>query len=108
MNDLVFETYNLKLKRKQVTKIVALPFNGIQFGDEWIIEEGGNVDGEVKGEQPQDEGDVGGNSSNPTLNTFDLDNIVFYVRVDDAHLSLRKSLTAIVKYSIAMWYIDIP
>jgi len=53
MNDLVYVMYNLKLKNKQIRKIVDLPFDDIESDDEWITEEGDNV--EV--EQTQVEGD---------------------------------------------------
>jgi len=43
----------LKLKNKQISKIVALPFDDIESYDEWITEEGDNV--EVQ--QTQIEGD---------------------------------------------------
>jgi len=49
--------------------------------------------------QVQDEGDSGNvdlagpNSTDPTLNALDLDNIVFYVNIDGAHFyHMRKSL----------------
>jgi len=41
------------LKNRQIRKIVDLPFNDIEFDDEWITKEGNNV--EI--EQTQVEGD---------------------------------------------------
>jgi len=34
MNDLVYVMYNLKLKNKQIRKVVALPFDDIESDDE--------------------------------------------------------------------------
>jgi len=36
--------YNLKLKNKQIRKFVILPFDDIKSEDEWITEEGDNVE----------------------------------------------------------------
>jgi len=44
MNDLVYVMYNLKLSNKQIRKTVDLPFDDIQSDDEWITEEGDNID----------------------------------------------------------------
>ncbi|XP_028216555.1 uncharacterized protein LOC114398571 [Glycine soja] len=55
MNDLVYVMYNLKLKSKQNRKNIPLPFDEIEFDDEWITEEGYNDEDE----QPQGEGDGG-------------------------------------------------
>jgi len=86
--------YNLKLKSKQIRKTVALPFDDIESDDEWIMEDGDNVGFElVQGEG--DEGNVdivGPSSADPTLEAFDLDNIVFDANVDDAHLSYEEEL----------------
>jgi len=65
----------------------------IQFGDEWIIE-GVNVYGEVKDTQPQDEVNAGGSSSNPSLNTSELNRVL--VHVDDAHLSMSLTLIEVM------------
>jgi len=65
MNDLVYVMYNLKLKNRQIRKIVDLPFDDIQSHDEWITEEGDNVDVEqtqVKGDGEND--DLAGTSMN--------------------------------------------
>ena len=43
MNDLVYVMYNLKLKSRQIQKIVALPFDDIESDDEWITEEADDV-----------------------------------------------------------------
>ena len=42
MNDLVYVMYNLKLKSKQNRKNIPLPFDEIEFDDEWITEKGYN------------------------------------------------------------------
>ncbi|KAH1111572.1 hypothetical protein GYH30_010096 [Glycine max] len=55
MNGLVYVMYNLKLKKKQIRKTIALPFDEVLYDDEWITEEG--YDYEV--EPPQGEGDGG-------------------------------------------------
>jgi len=44
MNDFVYVMYNLKLKNKQIRKIVILPFDNIEFDDEWITEKGDNIE----------------------------------------------------------------
>ncbi|KAL2342465.1 hypothetical protein Fmac_003750 [Flemingia macrophylla] len=94
MNDLVYVMYNLKLKSKVIRKAITLPFDDIQSDDEWIVEERDNVDDgeenvDVEQEQPQGEGEGGGDgvnvqldgggssSSNPTLDEFHLDKLVF-------------------------------
>ena len=43
MNDLVYVMYNLKLKSRQTRKTVALPFEDMEFDDEWITEEGDDI-----------------------------------------------------------------
>jgi hypothetical protein len=73
--------YNMKLKSKVIRKAITLPFEDIQSDDEWITEEGDNVgdnvDVEGEGDGVNVQLDVGG-SSNPTLDTFHLENIVFH------------------------------
>ena len=92
MNDFVYVMYNLQLKRKQNRKTISLPFDQIHFNDEWINKE----EYKVELEHPQGEddggidnaefvGNVGGSSSDQTLNALDLDNLVlFEPDVDDA------------------------
>jgi len=94
MNDLVYVMYNLKLKSKQIRKIVALSFDDIESDDEWITKDGDNVRFElVQGEGDEGNVDIVGPSSvDPTLEAFDLDNIVFDANVDDAHLSYDEEL----------------
>jgi len=68
---------DLKLKNKQN---VAFPFNDIDYDDEWIIEEGHNI--EVKKTQVEGDGEnvdlPGASLNDPTQDgqTLDLDNIV--------------------------------
>nr|AGV40502.1 hypothetical protein [Phaseolus vulgaris] len=94
VNDLVYLMYNLKLKNKQIRKIVALPFDNIESTNEWIIKDGDNVDLE----QAQNEGHggnvdiVGPSLTDSILDAFDFDNIIFYANVDDAHLSYEKMM----------------
>jgi len=79
--------YNLKLKNRQIRKTLDIPFDDIESDDEWITEEGDNVDVEqtqVEGDGEND--DLAGASLND-LTTLDghaqdghapdLDNIVF-------------------------------
>ncbi|KAG5091614.1 hypothetical protein JHK82_050392 [Glycine max] len=95
------------LKSKQNRKGITLPFDKIEFNDEWITEEGYNDEDE----QPQGEddggnveyegniiytntkkiflfvelvGDVGGSSNDPFVEAFDLDNLIFLEPNDDA------------------------
>jgi len=87
MNDLVYVTYNSKLKDRQIRKIVDLSFDDIESDDEWITEEGDNLDVEqtqVEGGGEND--DLAGPSMNdPTIldghapdgHAPNLDNIVF-------------------------------
>ncbi|XP_006596862.1 uncharacterized protein [Glycine max] len=88
MNDLVYVMYNLKLKNIQTRKMVALPFEDIESDDEWITEEGDYIFDEdnpqVEQEQPLGESGseshidlVGGSLSDPTLDAFDIDNLVW-------------------------------
>jgi len=86
--------YNLKLKSKQIRKTVALSFDDIESDDEWITKDGDNVGFElVQGEGDEGNVDIIGSSSvDFTLRAFDLDNIVFYANVDDAHLSSEEEL----------------
>jgi len=94
MNDLVYVMYNLKLKSKQNRKNIPLPFDEIEFDDEWITEEGYNDEDE----QPQGEGDggnvelvgdVGGSSNDLVVDAFDLDNLIL---VKMMMHNLRKTL----------------
>ena len=73
--------YNLKLKNRQIRKTLDIPFDDIESDDEWITEEGDNVDVE----QTQVEGDGENDDLATTLDGHaqdghapDLDNIVFY------------------------------
>jgi len=82
MNNLVYVMYNLKLKDRQIRKTVDFLFDDIEFDDEWITEEGDNLDVEqtqVEGGGEND--DLAGPSMNdPTIldgHAPDLDNIVF-------------------------------
>ena len=81
MNDLVYVMYNLKLKNKQIRKTVVLSFDDIQSDDEWITEEGDNID-EI--DQVQD-ANVHLNPAIrvPTIDVFDLENVTFDVNVDE-------------------------
>jgi len=73
--------YNLKLKNKQIRKKNYLSFDDIEFDDEWITEEGDNVEVEQTQIEGDDENaDLAGLSLNyPTLDGHapDFDNIVF-------------------------------
>lgn len=81
MNDLVYVMYNLKLSNKQIRKTVALPFDDIQSDDEWITEEGDNID-EI--DQVQDANvHLNPAITVPTLDAFDLENLTFDVNVDE-------------------------
>ena len=81
MNDLVYVMYNLKLSNKQIRKTVALPFDDIQSDDEWITEEGDNID-EI--DQVQDAYvHLNPAITVPTLDAFDLENLTFDVNVDE-------------------------
>ncbi|ESW18211.1 hypothetical protein PHAVU_006G022200 [Phaseolus vulgaris] len=73
--------YNLKLSNKQIRKTVVLPFDDFQSDDEWITEEGDNID---ETDQVQD-ADVHLNPAItvPTLDAFDLENLTFDVNVDE-------------------------
>ena len=102
MNDLLYVMYNLKLKSRQTRKIVALPFEDMESDDEWITEEGDEIFYEdnlqVEQEQPLGESGsgsnidlVGGNLTDPTLDAFDIDNLVLNDNVKD-HFSIEKEL----------------
>ncbi|XP_068486767.1 uncharacterized protein [Phaseolus vulgaris] len=81
MNDLVYVMYNLKLSNKQIRKTVALPFDDIQSDDEWITEEGDNID-EI--DQVQDANvHLNPTITVPTLDASDLENLTFDVNVDE-------------------------
>ncbi|KAG5059997.1 hypothetical protein JHK87_001026 [Glycine soja] len=67
------------LKSKQNRKIIALPFDEIEYDDEWITKDENNDEDE----QPQ-VGDVGGSSNNPVVEAFDLDNLILVEPNDDA------------------------
>jgi len=93
MNDLVYLMYNLKLKSRQIQKIVVLPFDDIESDDEWIIEEANDV---VKIVQVEGQIDVqnvplDGATIDPALDALDLDNITFDAN-EDAQVSLGKNL----------------
>ncbi|KAK7379807.1 hypothetical protein VNO78_34329 [Psophocarpus tetragonolobus] len=92
MNDLVYVMYNLKLKSKQTKKTMTLPFEEIESDDEWITEDGYND--EIQLEDPQGQavgdgenvelaGNVGGSSTDPIADAFDLDNLVLREPDDD-------------------------
>ena len=77
------------MKSKQNRKIIALPFDEIEYDDEWITKDENNDEDE----QPQGEGDggnvelvgdVGGSSNNPVVEAFDLDNLILVEPNDDA------------------------
>ena len=64
-NELIHVTYNLKLKSRQIRKIIALPFEDMESDDEWITEEGDDIFDEdnfqVEQEQPLGESGSGSN-----------------------------------------------
>ncbi|KAL5128915.1 hypothetical protein HKD37_14G041062 [Glycine soja] len=75
--------------RVYLKKKFVLPFDEIESNDEWITEERYNDEDE----QPQSEGDgdnvelmgdVGGNSNDPVVDVFDLDNLILAESNDDA------------------------
>ncbi|KAL5137515.1 hypothetical protein HKD37_10G027871 [Glycine soja] len=97
MNDL-----NLKLKSRQARKTIALPFEDMESDDEWITEEGDDIFYEdnlqVEQEQPLGESGsgsnidlVGGSLTDPTLDAFDIDNLVLNENVED-HFSTEEEL----------------
>lgn len=94
MNDLVYVMYNLKLKSRQTRKNIALPFEDMKSDDEWITKEGDDIFYEdnlqVEQEQPLGESGsgssidlVGGSLTDPTLDAFDIDNLVLNDNVKD-------------------------
>ena len=102
MNDLVYVMYNLKLKSRQTRKTVALAFEDMESDDEWITEEGDDIFDEdnfqVEQEQPLGESGsgsnvdlVGGSLTDPTLDAFDIDNMVLNDNVED-HFSTEEEL----------------
>ncbi|KAL5141500.1 hypothetical protein HKD37_09G024839 [Glycine soja] len=102
MNDLVYVMYNLKLKSRQTRKTVAIPFEDMESDDEWITEEGDDIFDEdnlqVEQEQPLGESGSGrnidmvvGSLTNPTLDAFDIDNLVLNDNVED-HFSTEEEL----------------
>ena len=102
MNDLVYVMYNLKLKSRQTRKTIALPFEDMESDDEWITEEGDDIFDEdnlqVEQEQPLGESGsgsnidlVGGSLTDPTLDAFDIDNLVLNDNVKD-HFSTEEEL----------------
>ncbi|KAG4907183.1 hypothetical protein JHK82_055845 [Glycine max] len=102
MNDLVYVMYNLKLKSRQTRKIVALPFEDMESDDEWITEEGDEIfyEDNLRVEQKQPLGErgsgsnidlVGGSLTDPTLDAFDIDNLVLNDNVED-HFSTEEKL----------------
>ncbi|KAH1247100.1 hypothetical protein GmHk_06G017064 [Glycine max] len=60
-NELIHVTYNLKLKSRQIRKIIALPFEDMESDDEWITKEGYDIFDEIEYnvllEQPLGESD---------------------------------------------------
>ena len=97
LNDLVYVMYNLKLKSRQTRKTIALPFEEINSDDEWITEEGDDIFDEenVQVEHPIGESSginvdlVGGSLSDPTLDAFDIDNLILNDNVED-HFSAEE------------------
>ncbi|RZB46987.1 hypothetical protein D0Y65_050860 [Glycine soja] len=90
------------LKSRQTRKTVALPFEDMEFDDEWITEEGDDIFDEdnlqVEQEQPLGESGsgsnidlVGGSLTDPTLDAFDIDNLVLNDNVED-HFSTEEEL----------------
>ncbi|KAH1228678.1 hypothetical protein GmHk_10G028639 [Glycine max] len=93
---------NLKLKSRQARKTIALPFEDMESDDEWITEEGDDIFDEdnlqVEQEQPLGENGsgsnidlVGGSLTDPTLDAFDIDNLVLNENVED-HFSTEEEL----------------
>ena len=64
-NELIHVTYNLKLKSRQIRKIIALPFEDMESDDEWITKEGYDIFDEIEYnvllEQPLGESGSGSN-----------------------------------------------
>ncbi|XP_052736558.1 uncharacterized protein LOC108336843 [Vigna angularis] len=79
MNDLVYVMYNSKLKSRQIRKIVALPFDDIESDDEWITEEANDVVEieQVEGQNDSENVQLDGATTDPALDSLDLDNIIF-------------------------------
>ncbi|KAH1266726.1 hypothetical protein GmHk_01G002145 [Glycine max] len=102
MNNLVYVMYNLKLKSRQIRKVVALPFENMKSNDEWITKQGDDIfyenNVQVKQEQPLGENDSGNNIdlvgkslTDPTLDVFDIDNLILNDNVKD-HFSTKEEL----------------
>jgi len=101
--------YNLKLKNRQIRKTLDIPFDDIESDDEWITEEGDNVDVEqtqVEGDGEND--DLAGASLND-LTTLDghaqdghapdLDNIVLMTMIMnhlEKNLMLMKKMVEMI------------
>jgi len=94
--------YNLKLKSRQIRKVVALPFENMKSNDEWITKQGDDIfyenNVQVKQEQPLGENDSGNNIdlvgkslTDPTLDVFDIDNLILNDNVKD-HFSTKEEL----------------
>jgi len=88
MNDLVYVMYNLKLKSRQIRKIVALPFDDTESDDEWITEEADDVVEIEQGEIDVQNVPLDGPTTDLAL---DLDNITFDAS-EDAHVSSGEEL----------------
>jgi len=102
MNDLIYMMYNLKLKSRQIRKIIALPFKDMKSDDEWITKKGDDIFDEdnVQVEQKQPLGEsgsgsnidlVGGSLTDLTLDAFDIDNLIFNDNVKD-HFSTEEEI----------------
>jgi len=88
---ILFVIYNLKLKNKQIKKIIILLFDNNELNDDYITENRNNI----KLEQGQGE-DNGRNIEiiGPNSTKYALNNILSKTKVDDAHLSSKKKLNS--------------
>lgn len=91
LNDLVFVMYNLKLKSRQTRKTIALPFEEINSDDEWLTEEGDDIFDEGESSSGINVNLIGGSLSDPSLDTFDIDNLILNDNVED-HFSAEEEL----------------